>query len=240
MKMDVSVSANDLLNRFYPPRCVLCGEAGHMGHDLCIHCVEQLPVNNSACNQCALPLPANAGHATCGRCQREQPFYDRSWSLYRYEQPVIWLIQQLKFQEKLSYARLLGNLFVRELIQLADEDKPQCILPVPLFERRLRERGFNQSIELARPVAKHLAVPIMLNDVVRLSATPPQTGMNAKARKKNIRGAFAVARPLSFEHITIVDDVVTTGSTVNELARVLKQAGVRRVDVWSVARAPLA
>jgi len=117
------------------------------------------------------------------------------------------------------------------------EDKPQCILPVPLHKKRLRQRGFNQSIELARPVAKKTGLTLLLNHVVRVRETEAQTGLDAKQRRKNIRGAFECVKAMPYEYVAILDDVVTTGSTVNELARVLKKAGVKRVDVWSIARA---
>lgn len=225
----------------YPPRCLLCGGVGREGMDLCDFCQQSLPFNHTACIVCALPLPPNIPDgAVCGRCQKKQPFYDQAFSAFSYEQPVIWLIQQLKFNDRLTHARLLGDLLVdSDCIEAIAVDEDVCILPVPLFKKRLRQRGFNQSIELARALSKKMGWPMELKSVQRIRDTSAQTGLDAKARRKNIRGAFEVIEPLPQRHVVIVDDVVTTGSTANELSRVLKKSGVERVTVLSLARAPL-
>lgn len=225
----------------YPPRCLLCDSAGVDDADLCEHCYQQLPFNKTACVTCALPLPSNtSAGAICGRCQKKPPLYDEAFSVFGYEQPMVWLIQQLKFNEKLAHVRLLGELVadsdcVKKIAELEDV----CILPVPLHKKRLRQRGFNQSIELARALSKKTGWSMELHCVQRIRDTTAQTGLDAKARRKNIRGAFEVVEALSQKHVLIVDDVVTTGSTVNELSRVLKKSGVEKVTVLSLARAPL-
>ncbi|MES0328473.1 MAG: ComF family protein [Gammaproteobacteria bacterium] len=225
----------------YPPRCLLCGGAGCQGMDLCEHCHQTLPFNHTACVVCALPLPPNTSEGSvCGRCQKKPPHYDEAFSVFSYEQPVIWFIQQLKFNDRLTHARLLGDLLAAsDCIEQISADEAVCILPVPLFKKRLRERGFNQSIELARALSKKTRWPIDLNAVQRVRETVSQTGLDAKARRRNIRGAFEVVEVLSHKHVVIIDDVVTTGSTVNELSRVLKKLGVERISVLSLARAPL-
>ncbi|MCW8923279.1 MAG: ComF family protein [Gammaproteobacteria bacterium] len=225
----------------YPPRCLLCGSSGHDGMDLCGHCYQLLPFNNAACATCALPLPPDTPeNIVCGRCQKKTPYYDKAFSVLSYQYPVVWLIQQLKFNEKLVHARLLGELLaVSGCVEKTGSDEDICILPVPLFKKRLRQRGFNQSIELARALSKKTGWPMELNRVERIRDTSAQTGLDAKARRKNIRGAFEMLKPLLQKHVVIVDDVVTTGSTVNELSRVLKKAGVEKITVLSLARAPL-
>lgn len=240
--MDVLSGLSHLVQWIYPPRCLLCGhpgqKKGHEAVDLCGYCQVQLPFNETACLCCALPLPRDASHrAVCGRCQKKQPAFDASLSVFRYEQPAVWLIQQLKFNDRLSHARLLGQLLAQK-IQHCDV-LPQCIIPVPLFSKRLRQRGFNQSVELAKPVAQKTGLPMALNLVERVRRTESQTGLDAKQRRKNIKGAFEIVRPVPYEHVVIIDDVMTTGSTVNEVARILKKSGVRQVDVWSIARAPI-
>ena len=244
-KMDIQkliyASASIGLRLLYPPRCLLCASPGLDGADLCEHCFQSLPFNQTACVTCALPLPegASAG-AVCGRCQKKTPYYDAAFSVFSYQQPVIWLIQRLKFNEKLAHARLLGDLLaVSGCIEKITDIQDICILPVPLYKKRLRQRGFNQSIELVRALTKKTGWPVELNHVLRIRDTSAQTGLDAKARRKNIRGAFAVVESLTHKHVVIVDDVVTTGSTVNELSRVLKKAGVEKVTVLSLARAPL-
>jgi len=225
----------------YSPRCLLCGITGHDGMDLCVHCHQSLPFNYEACTVCALPLPPGTPDgAVCGHCQKKTPHYDQVLSVFSYQYPVIWLIQQLKFNEKLVHARLLGDLLVNSdcIDRIVGDDV--CLLPVPLFKKRLRQRGFNQSIELARALSKKMDWPMELQRVQRVRETSAQTGLDAKERQKNIRGAFEVLEPLPYKHVLIVDDVVTTGSTVNELSRVLKKSGVERITVLSLARAPLA
>ncbi len=237
--MDMKAGLNYLVQWVYPPRCLLCGHTGQkQGHeavDLCGHCQQRLPFNETACLSCALPLPRGIGpEAICGQCQNKPPAFDASFSLFCYEQPVVWLVQQLKFNDRLAHARLLGNMLAQRVE--ACVDRPQCIIPVPLFNKRLRQRGFNQSVELAKPVAKKTGLPLELSLAIRTRPTESQTGLDAKQRRKNIKGAFKTIRHVPYRHVAIIDDVVTTGSTVNELARVLKKSGVNRVDVWSIAR----
>jgi ComF family protein len=171
----------------------------------------------------------------CGECQNHPPPFDELIAPFRYEFPFDVLIQALKFHGRLPAARLLGDLLGDSLEGRGDA-LPERIVPVPLHPARLRERGFNQSLEIARPLAKRLGIPIAIPNVHRTRPTPPQSGLDQKARRINVRGVFAVKRPLGFNHVAVLDDVVTTGSTVAELARVLRDSGVERVDVWACAR----
>ena len=226
----------------YPPRCLLCASPGQADRDLCGHCHQSLPFNQTACVSCALPLPPNTSEgAVCGRCQKKTPLYDHAFSVFSYEQPMIWLIQQLKFNEKLAHVRLLGELLAESdcVKRIGVDGDDICLLPVPLYKKRLSQRGFNQSIELARALSKKTGWPMELKSVQRIRDTSAQTGLDAKARRKNIRGAFEVVDALPYKQVVIIDDVVTTGSTVNELSRVLKKSGVERITVLSLARAPL-
>jgi ComF family protein len=226
-----------LANALYPPRCVICRAPGHDGMDICAACYHDLPWITSACAQCALPLAHDVqGETLCGCCQKKSPRFDSSLSLFRYEANAMKLVQQLKFNQRLAVSRLLGQMLLQKLIE-HKTGLPDCIVPVPLYRKRLRQRGFNQSIELARPLARALDIPIDISSVVRVRDTRPQTGLNRDLRHKNIKGAFDVLSAPACAHVAILDDVVTTGSTVNELARVLKRAGVKHVDVWSIARA---
>ncbi len=146
-----------------------------------------------------------------------------------------YLITQLKFSHQYKNARLLATLLGRHIAQTAD--LPDFILPVPLHINRYRQRGFNQSIELARHLSKLLGVPLDLTSCIRSRDTVHQTSLPAKQRRKNMRLAFCIKKRLDFQHVAIVDDVMTTGATASELALVLKQSGVSRVDVWVCARA---
>ena len=191
---------------------------------------------------CALPLAEDInGKVLCGRCITKSPVFDYCYSMFRYEDKIINLVHQLKFGEKISYARTIGEML---LTMLQDElqtkqGKPECLIPVPLHKSRLRKRGFNQSIEIARILARKLEIPIEYDAVKRQRSTATQTGLNAKQRQKNIKGAFCVDGEINYKHVLIIDDVVTTGSTVNELAGVLKKNKVERVGVLSIARAPV-
>ncbi|MDD1611111.1 MAG: ComF family protein, partial [Methylococcaceae bacterium] len=144
-------------------------------------------------------------------------------------------IAGLKFSANYKNARLLGVLLAEGLTQ--NSHLPDCIMPVPLHKARYRERGFNQSIEIARAAGKALQIPVDVYSCIRHRDTPHQTQLTAKQRRSNMKNAFSIIKPITARHIAIVDDVMTTGSTVHELAVVLKKAGAARVDVWICARA---
>jgi len=239
--------AQKLLSQLFPSRCILCqhtvtGTAINEHVELCAECFSLLPHNTTCCACCALPLAEEISeNVLCGRCIKKSPAFDYAHSLFRYEDDIIKLVHQLKFSEKITYARTIGEILLTKLqteIQLNNEI-PGCLLPVPLHKARLRQRGFNQSIEIARVIAKKLDIPMVTDSVVRQRITDAQTGLNAKQRQKNIKGAFSVISNIDYKHVLIIDDVVTTGSTVNELARVLKREQVKRVGVLSIARAPI-
>jgi ComF family protein len=137
----------------------------------------------------------------------------------------------------LSHARLLGELLAGHLATLVGP-RPELLLPVPLHPRRQRGRGFNQALELARPIARRLGVRLVADGCRRLRDTAAQSGLDAAARRRNVRGAFAVNTPVGGRRVALIDDVVTTGHTVTEMARVVAAAGAERVEVWCVARAP--
>jgi len=146
-------------------------------------------------------------------------------------------IRALKFHQQLGLARLLGEQLARRLAQEAP--RPDLIIPVPLHRARLRERGYNQALEIARPLARALGVPLDFRSLVRIRATAPQTGMTVKARRKNLRAAFALRDAAAVRNlrVALVDDVMTTGSTVQAAAKCLRAAGAREVEIWVIARA---
>ncbi len=230
--------AHKLFSHLFPSRCILCHKTVDQAIEICPDCYKSLPHNENCCLHCALPLPEDISNSvTCGRCIKQAPGFDYAHSLFRYEDSVVGLVHQLKFGEKISHARSIGEMLWLKLCQTGET--PDCLLPVPLHDARLRQRGFNQSVEISRVVAKKSGIPIEYDAVVRHRRTPAQTGLDAKQRKRNIRGAFAVAQTLDQRHVLIIDDVMTTGATVNELARILKKNGVMRVGVMTIARAPV-
>ncbi len=226
---------NSIQQLIYPSRCLLCGAPGVEGRDLCAACLLDLPHNPVACQRCALLLTEH-GDGLCGACLKHPPPIDTSIIPFCYASPLYHLLLGLKFDRQLLNARLLGDLMA-DAISDRGESLPDAILPVPLHRERMRERGFNQALELARPIAKRLALPLLPGLARRPMATTAQSSLEKRARKRNIRGVFTAGQGLP-EHIAILDDVVTTGSTVNELAKILRRAGAKRVVVWACARVP--
>lgn len=238
------------LSGLFPPVCILCGDAGddsavdgaspgrHGALDLCPACRASLSENHLACARCALPLPAGTPPGSvCGHCRRRTPGFDRLQAGFRYQAPIDQLITGLKYAGQLSHAPVLGRLLA-ERIDLS-ADGPQLLLPAPLHPRRLRERGFNQAAELTRVLAAELALPWSTGHFVRIRHTEPQAGLDRRARRRNLRRAFRWRGPIDdLSRVAVIDDVVTTGTTAEEMARALKRAGISRVEVWAVARTP--
>ena len=235
-----------------PPVCILCGDHGSQLHshskktnpskglDLCNSCRNELPLHRTACARCAerLPTPLNNSfnlEALCGRCQSQPPAFERCQAMLSYQAPADHLLQGLKFNGRLEMARVLGELMANWLGEVIDS-QPDVLIPMPLHSERLRERGFNQAVELARPIARRLGLPMELHNCVRNKTTAPQSDLSRKERIKNVKGAFEVLKPVS-GHVVIIDDVMTTGSTAHEFAKTLLQAGASSVDVWVCARA---
>jgi ComF family protein len=225
---------NTLLFWLFPPTCLLCGAAGDDRQDLCAGCRDDLPFNPHACACCALPLATDEA-LICGQCQQNPKAFDRTTAVFRYQPPADFLIKGLKFHSRLPAGRLLGELLGETLAQRSDP-LPECLIPVPLHRSRLRERGFNQALEIARPVARRLGIPLLPNGLRRIRHTFPQIELDGKRRLTNVRGAFVVDRPIQARHVALLDDVVTTGSTVEECAKALRRAGVETVEVWACAR----
>lgn len=147
------------------------------------------------------------------------------------------MIHQLKFDHKLHYARLFGLLFQQHLQALAPE-LPDMIIPVPLHKQRLRERGFNQALEIIKGPAKALQIPLDRTHCQRIRATTAQMSLDARTRRQNLKGAFRYTQPLDGAHIALFDDVVTTGSTLQAAAQALRQAGAAKIDLWALAYTP--
>ena len=224
--------------RLWPGHCLVCrSPAAVAGIDLCAACRRSLPWQRTACPSCALPLGVPA--AACGHCQRRPPPVAATRAAFRYEPPLDRLLPRLKFHGDLAAGRLCAGLMAEAFAAaLADAPRPEALLPLPLHRARLRRRGFDQTLELARPLARALGVPLRDDLLVRVRDTAPQSRLAAPARRRNLRGAFAVRddRPLP-AHVALVDDVMTTGATLHAAAEALRRAGVARVEAWVCARA---
>ena len=210
-------------------RCLLCAAPVKSSKDLCLACFDTLPWHHEAqCKQCGLP----SNHMICGHCLHEPPDFDATRAALRYEFPLDALMQQYKYGSSLQMAHLFTGLMTTHHT-MHDID---LIIPMPLHPQRLKERGFNQSLEIARLLADQGQVPLDYSCCIRTKFTPPQASLPLKARTKNIKGAFAVTSDLTGKRVVLVDDVMTTGASLNELAKMLKKAGAAHVECWVVAR----
>lgn len=237
MEIVLSILSAKLLNsrsyfaRLLPAQpCFLCGASSHVGL-CCSACVGDLPHHaGPSCSVCAAPLPSGG---VCGRCLQHPPAYTRTIAAFRYEFPLDSLIKALKFDEQLIVANFLADALAARISSIPDH-----LLALPLHPARLRERGFNQSQLLATRIAAVLQLPMLTGAASRVRDTPPQSTLPWWARSSNMRKAFALSPDLdvSDKHIAIVDDVMTTGASINALAQLLLDAGAREVSAWVVAR----
>jgi ComF family protein len=219
-----------------PAHCLLCRAPSDTRRDLCRACAADLQPNQPCCQRCALPLQRN--EPLCGICLKHEPPFAVAWAPYRYAYPLDQLVTRFKFGRDLAAGRVLQELWVAAA-NAAPPDLPQLLVAIPLHTSRLRERGYNQALELAKPLAQILDVPLAHDLLVRQRATNPQTGLDIKARSRNVKDAFVLNPNAGLPtHIVLLDDVMTTGATLRECARILRRAGVARVDAWALARAP--
>lgn len=246
---------------FFPDNCAICyskiSKNSHADNQtetmLCQACRLILPWNTSGCKLCGRPLPDSASAPTnntciCGTCLINPPAYHRLVSLFYYKYPVPYLIHALKFNSNIELARCFG-LQLAEKIRTAESPLPDMIVPVPLHPARQCRRGYNQALEIARPVASKLHIPIAKNICKRVRNTRQQSNLNAPDRKNNLENAFQWLNTRAYNHIAIIDDVITTGSTVNALIHsMLKNiksnpdtatASNLKIEVWCIARSIL-
>jgi len=231
------------------PRCQGCGEPGADGLDLCPACHAALPRIPMACATCGLPLRASAAlfvdsrpvssDRRCDACLRSPPPITRVVAPFLYAAPLDRWLPRFKFHHDLAAGRLLSRLMLEAC---AAAPRPDALIPVPLHRMRLRSRGYDQALELAKPLARALSLPLRSDLLQRRRATSAQSSLHASERHENLRGAFlvtstAIIPPLP-RHVALVDDVMTTGATLHAAARALAEAGVARIDAWACARTP--
>ncbi len=201
----------------------------------------KLAKNSCCCSVCATPLSSSSDSLLliCGKCQKHKPYFDKAYSPFLYKQEMVKLVHQFKYQGKLYIGKTLAKLFLQKyLLAYKNSSRPGLIIPVPLHIKRLKHRGFNQSKELALYLSKKLEIPVNTHLVKRIKLTHTQRGLTLDQRKANLKNAFSkTSVSVQQKHIVLVDDVMTTGNTVNEVAKVLKRSGIERVDVWTIARA---
>jgi ComF family protein len=216
-----------------PQDCFVCGGTSR-GDAVCPDCVDGLPRRPpTACPQCALP---GLDGGRCAACTRNAPAYDATRAAYDFAFPVDALIHALKYRHQLSIATFLGDALAVHGADFGPD--ADLLLPMPLHPRRLAERGFNQAVELARAFARRRGLPLALAAVRKVRDLPPQAGLDREARLRSPRGAFEGVQALDGRRVIVVDDVMTTGATLDELARCLKQQGASWVGNLVVARTP--
>ncbi|MCW5592955.1 MAG: ComF family protein [Burkholderiales bacterium] len=184
------------------------------------------------CSRCDLPL---AVEGWCGECLANPPAYDDVLSAFDYRFPIDRLVRRFKFSADLAAGAYLGHALASRAMRAP---RPDLLVASPSSALRLRERGFNPALVLARAVGRELGIPVRGRALAKIRHTPPQTGLDRAARRRNLRGAFAVRADVDGLHVAVVDDVMTTGSTLFALARSLREAGASRVSGWVAARTP--
>lgn len=226
-----------------PRYCLLCAGEADQSASLCRHCEEALPWQPPGCQRCALrTAELGPGRRICDQCLREPPDFDRCFALFEYRQPVKRLISHFKYHHDFVAGRILQQLLAKQLLQLHGDMQyrlPQLLIPTPLHDWKLRRRGYNQSLELARHAGRKLQLPVDRRCCRRRLFTPAQQGLSRQHRQDNMAQAFVcreTRKLTAVEHIAIIDDVVTTGATVNALSRCLRERGIARIDVWCLAR----
>lgn len=223
-----------------PSCCALCGRDGRTA--LCTDCRRRyLTTAPLRCRQCAGLLPTGAASSLCGACLRAPPAFDAAIVVADYAAPLDQLVLGLKFGGQLALAPLLGELLADALRQRPQTDWPAILAPVPLGRQRLAERGFNQALEIARPLARTLSLPLAPMLLARSRETAPQTLLTPAERRVNLRRAFSLPPDSMVQvrgrHVGVVDDVLTTGMTLHEIAATLKHCGAARVTCLAFARA---
>lgn len=228
-----SILAKRLVDGLLPARCLWCAGPANAG-GLCAPCRAALPYVADACPRCALPGPF--GGRLCGACIREPPHFERAMAALLYAYPVDRLVQLFKFRRHLAAGAILAFEMTCAAGRL-ERPRPDVLLPVPLHFWRRARRGFNQSELLARRVGKALRLPVAAGLLWRSRHTAAQSGLDLSGRRRNLRGAFA-CRGVGGLNVVLIDDVLTTGTTLDECARTLLSGGASGVSVWVAARVP--
>jgi ComF family protein len=227
-----------MLDLFLKQSCLLCAsqDGGKLG--LCTACLHDLPWHTAPhCPQCSLLSDG----LLCGSCLNTTLSFDATQALFTYNYPLDRLLQHYKYQESLPLANTFAALWLdKKSSNISDyqNKKPaiDLIIPMPMHKERLKQRGFNQALEIARLISKHMQIKLDFTSCLRTRLTPPQASLPLEERMKNIRGVFQCNKNMQGLHIALVDDVMTTGASLNELAKTLKQAGAAHVECWVIAR----
>lgn len=219
-----------------PYYCVLCSLPAEK-RDLCQACMIDLPkLANHRCQTCALNVPAN--DVLCAQCLQQKPAFHQVIAGLAYQFPVNKMLTTFKFNGKLLYGDLLSEILCNTLCDFyRNQTWPEVMLPVPLHTNRLRRRGFNQALEICRYLESRVPTQLQAQKIIRWKNTQAQSELNAKLRNSNVKTAFQLPSNLQATHIALVDDLLTSGHTANEISKLLIKSGCQKVDIWCLARA---
>lgn len=217
---------------YLPHQCLLCAASLRTEADICSSCREDFVFNHQACQRCAAPLEQPG---ICGHCLQNPPLVHKVIAPFLYQPPLDQLVHRFKFRAQPGLSHCLGSLMV-EFISTSKTELPDCLIPVPLHRYRQAVRGYNQSHELATAIAAELQLNLNTHSCHRIKYTAAQSSLHKDQRTSNLSRAFEVRLDQNWEHVTLVDDVYTTGQTINTLASALLAQGVKRVDAWVLAR----
>ncbi len=217
-------------NRVVLQKCALCGALSNKA--VCKNCEQILPRPQHFCQRCAQPL---FQHQTiCGNCLKFPPFFDEIKPVFLYQYPLDKLIISAKYGKNFAVLKQLGFWMIEHFKY---EKKPDVLIPVPSYLNDLKKRGFNQSVELAKFISKRLEIPLNVDICECIKQKRPQEGLSAKERHQNVKGVFRIKNiSPHWQHLVIIDDVVTTGATVNEIARLCREQTTAKISVWAGAR----
>lgn len=214
--------------------CILCAQQHETKQPICERCQALLIPLINPCKQCATPTPPELlQDHRCRFCITNPPPLDAIFAPYRFEDPLRTLLHEFKYHDKIFLAPFLANLMTNCLP--SSIRSKTCLVPVPSYRKRIHERGYNQSAILCQYLSKKTKFPYLMNQIKKIKHTPPQAGLDKKTRQQNLKNAFQ-CRHIPYTHVILVDDLVTTGSTANEIAITLKQSGVSSVSLWCVAK----
>lgn len=220
--------------------CICCGLQSSDSHvDLCVSCKTNLPWLQNSCYQCGLPLELKIDVILCEHCRNHAQPFNRLCALFSYEPPITTFINQLKFSKKLYPGLLFAHLLAQAILYrwYVAQSLPDVIIPVPLHQKRHRRRGYNQALEISIPLSKKLHIPIAQHACRRVKETLQQSRLSKIQRADNVDKAFIVDYAFRYKNVVIVDDVVTTGSTIRAMCMALQAVGVTNIDIWCICRA---
>jgi ComF family protein len=224
-----------------PPSCLLCEQLLSDEQRLSSFCndclVKALPLSSAHCSRCAQPFPNATSEHLCATCLKKPPPFSKVYAAALYKGSIKTAIQRLKYHDQLILAKPLGRRLNQSMLSNALNFIPDRVVPVPLHPERLRQRGYNQALEIARPIARQLSVKLAPSLLQRVRKTPPQQGLSAAERRVNLRNAFELTTRAENLRVLLIDDVMTTGETARECSRTLLAGGITEVQVAVVGRA---